>query len=62
MVSLTFIAMQSIPMVSQMPSCSAMRILVPTPSVARVMYRSPMSTRLAKRPDFLTIWPIPDLR
>ena len=35
--SLTFIPMQSMPIVSNRPSCSATTILVPTPSVPKAM-------------------------
>ena len=59
MVSLTFMAMQSIPTVSHLFRASAMSSFEPTPSVAMVMYLSPKSTRLAKRPGRRTACPIP---
>ena len=61
MVSLTFIAMQSIPTVSHLFSSSAMSSFDPTPSVAMVMYLSPKSMRLAKRPGMRTACPMPCL-
>ena len=46
--SLTFIAMQSMPIVSKRPSCSATTIFVPTPSVPKATpVRSSIRSTLA---------------